>query len=149
LNVLNKALAPTGSAFRADAAQAGGRVFRKGDRLAKLIGRFDPRDDDAFGANIEGPLYQGDVALRYAYEHDGVAPDRRAHVLDDFFPIEVPVLGIDDHPIKPQSNGHFSDAWAFQRHPQPEHGLVARQFLLQFLDRRSFHRLHFDQVVNP
>ena len=87
--------------------------MRKRHRLAQLLRRFDPRDDDAIRADVERSLDEADVALRDADERDGVAANRRAHVLDDVLPVEMAMLGVDHDPVEAQRDGHLGDAADF------------------------------------
>jgi hypothetical protein len=131
---------PARRALGADAAYAVGRVVRERDRLAQLVGRLDPGQDDAVGADVQRPLDQPHVALGHAHQRHRVAAHGRAQVLDDLLPVEVPVLGVDDDPVEPQANGHLRDARALERHPQAVHRLVRGEFLTEFSNRGSFHR---------
>src|SRR4051812_22736087 len=40
-------------------------------------------------------------------------------MFDDFLPVEMPVLGIDDDPVEAQCHGHFRDTGALECDPQP------------------------------
>lgn len=140
-DVLGRALAPGSGPLAADAADAGGRVFGECDALAELVGRFDPRDEDAVGPDVEGSLHKVDVAGRHTDEGDGVAADGCPQVLDDFFPIQMSVLGVDDDPIEANGDRHLGDAGAFERDPEAERWFASGQFLFQFGDRGSFHVL--------
>ena len=142
--MLGNALPPAGRPLGADAAQAPRRIVGEGDQLAQLVGRFDPRNHHAVGPDIERSLHKADVALGEPHQRDRVAANRGPQVLDDFLPIEVAVLGIDDDPIHAERDGHFRDAGALERHPHAVHGLVRRQLLRQFFDCGRFHALGDD-----
>ena len=55
MSVFDEALPPGGGAFAADAAQALGRKTGERNRLAQLLGGFDPGNDDAVGPQVDAP----------------------------------------------------------------------------------------------
>ncbi len=52
-------------------------------------GRFDPRYDDAVGADIEHPFDLSKVQIGDADERRRVAADRGPHVFENIVPVEV------------------------------------------------------------
>ena len=104
-----------------------------------MLGRFDPGNDDAVGADVERPLDQAAVQLGDADQGDRVAADGRPQVLDDFLPIEMAVLGVDHHPVQAQGHRHLGDARRFERDPQAEHRLVGRKLAAEAADGGSLH----------
>jgi len=138
--VFGEALPPASCAFASDAARTFQRVACVGDGLFELLCGFDPGDDDAVGTDIEGTLDEPGVQLGDAYECDGVAPNCGTEVLDDFFPVEVAVFGVNDDPVEAESHGDFCDTGGFESDPHAVDGLVGGEFLAEFANRGSFHK---------
>ena len=64
------------------------------------------------------------VQLGDAHQGDRFAAHGRADVFRDLFPVEVPVLGVDDDPVEAEGDGDLGDRGRFERDPQPERGPV-------------------------
>jgi hypothetical protein len=96
----------------------------EGDRLLNLLGRFHPRNQHAVGADIESPFDKSGVQLRNADQNDRVTADASTNVLDDLFPVEMAVLGIDDDPIDAESDPHLGDAGRLEGHPKADDCLI-------------------------
>ena len=75
------------------------------------------------------------------HQGDGLAPDRGPQMLDDLFPVELPVLGVDHDPIQPEATAISVTLGRFQRHPQPIDRLTGRELFSEFSDRERVHNL--------
>ena len=74
-----------------------------------------------------------------ADQGDGLAPDGGPEMLDDLFPVEVAVLGVDHHPVQPEGHRHLGHAGRFERHPQPVDRLTGGELFPKFSDRECVH----------
>ena len=137
--VFDNALSPARCAFSADASQTFRRIPSKRHRLFELFCRLNPRDHNPIGSDVERTFDQSTVEFRNSHQRHRVTPHCRADVFSDFFPVEVPVLRIDHHPIEPQSDRHFRDAGGFERHPESKHRFIASQLLSQTANSGRFH----------
>ncbi len=137
--MFDKALAPAGRPLGPNPAQPFFRIAGPRDRLTQLVSRLDPRDHHAIGPDIECPLDGPAIEFGQADQRDGVTANGGSQVFDDFFPVEVPVFGVDDHPVQPQRDGHFGDAGGLQGDPQPEDGSIGRQLAAEIADGGDFH----------
>jgi len=137
--MLHKTLAPARGALGADATDAALRIGCGGYRRLELQGGFDPRDDYAVGADIEGALDQRGRVFGETDKDHGVAAHRSADVFDDFLPIEVTVFGVDRHPVESQRDRHLADARRLQRNPEPVDGRAGLHFRTEALQGGDFH----------
>ena len=60
-------------------------------------------------------------------------------MLDNLFPVEVPVLGVHDNPVHAERHGHLRDARRLERHPESEHGRVTGEFTAQATESIGLH----------
>ncbi len=62
-------------------------------------------------------------------------------MLEDVLPVEVPVFGINDHPIQSQCHRHLTNRSGFQGDLQTADGFVPSQFLAEPLQGCRLHGL--------
>ena len=74
-----------------------------------LLDGFDPRDDHPVCTKVEGAFGQRCAAFGQSHQDDSITAQPRTNVLVDLFPVEMPVLGIDDNPVQVQCDRHLGD----------------------------------------
>ena len=92
-------------------------------------GGFHPGNDDAVGADVEGPLDQPAVEFREANQGDRLATRRGSEMFDNFFPIEMAVLRVDDDPIDAERHRHLGDARRLEGDPEAENRLIVGELM--------------------
>ena len=60
-------------------------------------------------------------------------------MLEDLFPVEVAVLGVDHDPIQPEGHRHLGHTGRFQRHPQPVNRFTGRELFPKLSNREGVH----------
>ncbi len=108
--MLDENTAPTGRAVqhRYRACLPADNAHRQS--LALIAEPFQSTGQPRISADIQCTLDQASVQLGDAHQGYRVAAYRRAKVLDNLFPIQVPMLGIDDYPVQSKGDRDLGDA---------------------------------------
>ena len=109
------------------------RILGKADGRGDFVWAGDLRHDDAGRADVEYTFDEALLHLGDAHQRRRVATARGADVLQDCLEVEMPMLGIDRHPIEAQLDGDLGDRGRFERYPQSARQLARASFSFRVL----------------
>jgi hypothetical protein len=65
-----------------------------------LLGRLDPRNDNSIRTDIKRALDKSVIQLGDSNQSHRITSNGGAKMFDDFFPVQVTMLGVNDNPVQ-------------------------------------------------